>query len=198
MITHSTSQKGFTLIELMVSVAIFSFVVVIALGALLSLSVADRKAETLKSAIDNLSFAMDSMSRAIRTGNTYHCNISTGTITNPQDCSSPGSNTISLITSTGARVYYQLDTSSGTCGQTGTIGCIERSSDGSTWFPITSPDVVIQNSGTLFHVVGTLPGSGDNVQPRVIMTLKGSVQLTATLSTTFSLQSSVTQRIYDQ
>src|SRR4051812_11444285 len=96
--THK-NPRGFTLIEMLVSITLFSVVMVMALGALLSLSVADRRAEALKSSIDNLTFALDSMSRAIRTGNTYHCG-SSGTLSVAQDCTT-GNNYITLITANG-------------------------------------------------------------------------------------------------
>jgi prepilin-type N-terminal cleavage/methylation domain-containing protein len=190
-----TKKRGFTLIELLVSVAIFSIVMVMALGSLLALSAADRKAETLKSAIDNLTFGLDSMSRAIRTGYGYHCG-SGGTLAAPQDCNGTGANYLTFTGSDGKRVYYQLDTTTSVCGQAGTIGCIERSSDGATWLPITSPDLVIQNYGYLFHVVGA--PTGDNVQPKVIMTINATVTVSTNQTTSVHMQTTVTQRIYDQ
>ncbi len=190
-------KRGFTLVELLVSVAIFSVVMTMALGALLALSVADRKAQTMKSAIDNLTFSLDSMTRAMRTGSNYHCGIG-GAPTTPQDCNATGANYITFTQAGGSQVYYQLDTANAaTCGQTtGSVGCIERSSDGVTWYPITSPDIIIQNTGFLFHVVGA--PVGDSLQPKVLVTVSGLVQVSSTQTNTFRMQSSVTQRIYDQ
>src|SRR6185312_12226251 len=95
--------RGFTLIEVMVSVAIFSLVMVIALGALLAISVSDRKAESLKSVINNLNFSLDSLSRSIRTGTSWNC-IST------QDCNSPGGYSLSFVPANGVgRIYYRLE-----------------------------------------------------------------------------------------
>jgi|SRR6185437_4132907 len=204
---NAPTKRGFTLIELMVSVAIFSIVMVMALGGLLSLSVADRKAASLKSAIDNLSFGIDSMSRTIRTGQNYHCG-SGGVDTTPQDCTvlNGGANYLTLLgPGTMGQVYYQLDTSNAaTCGQTaGAVGCLERRLGASgAWIPITSPDIIISsadslgNPYTIFHVIGS--PTGDNIQPQVIITLNGVVQVTPVQKTTFHLQTSVTQRIYDQ
>lgn len=195
---------------MLVSVAIFSIVMTMALGALLALSVADRKAETLKSSIDNVTFALDSMSRAIRTGQTYHCGDFSGTAA--QDCTS-GSNMLTFLASNGIQTYYQLDTDNSVgnrCGQTagGTVGCIERKQTTSLgalitdWTPITSPDVIIQNTEgfALFRVLGSYPGSsGNTIQPRVLMTVSGTVQVSATQPpTAFHMQTFVTQRIYDQ
>ncbi len=194
-------MKGFTLIELLVSVAIFSIVMVMALGALLALSSADRRAETLKSGIDNLTFALDSMSRAIRTGSNYRCG-SGGTITSPQDCAS-GANYISFLASNGVQTSYRLDMvqdNTSQCAQTQLpYGCIERQLGSGVWIPITSPDIVLQNSGFLFHVVGSVPASaGDNIQPKVTITASSTVLISATQRTGVFMQTTVTQRIYDQ
>ncbi len=197
-------SKGFTLIEMLVSVALFSVVMVMALGALLSLSVADRKAEALKSAMDNINFALDSMSRSIRTGYAYHCGSVGG-----QDCPA-GSNTFVFTASTGVQTAYQLESlvkdpsgAAAACGQTTpNVGCIERSVNGGAWAPITAPNVVIQdlsgNGGYLFHVYGSQVGAADNQQPMVIITLSGFTQVSTTQQSTFDLQTVVTQRIYDQ
>lgn len=174
---------------MLVSVALFATVMVMALGALLALSVADRRAEATKSAMDNMTFALDSMSRAIRTGSSYQCN--TGIHVGQADCAAGGTQ-ISFTAATGGTVYYRLDKTTATCGQTGTIGCIERSFDNATWSPITSPDIVITNSA-LFTVLG----QSATVQPTVLITATGIVQLTATQQTPFYMQTTVTQRIYD-
>jgi prepilin-type N-terminal cleavage/methylation domain-containing protein len=194
-------MKGFTLIEMLVSIAIFSIVMVMALGALLALSTADRKAETLKSGIDNLTFALDSMSRAIRTGQNFDCGNQASTA--PTNCPA-GANYFTFLASDGVQTYYQLDTAQdGTslCGQTILpFGCIERKlTSGGTWIPITSPDLVLQNIGFLFYVVGAPPAStGDYIQPKVTITAAASVPVSTTQTTKVFMQTSVTQRIYDQ
>ena len=194
-----TAQKGFTLIELMVSVAIFAIIMVMALGALLSVSAADRKSESLSSVMNNLNFALESMTRAIRTGYDYHCGTTTG-----GDCTTGGT-LLKFTSQDNKAVNYAYDNSSA-CGQTGTVkGCILRSTDGGvSYLPITSPEVIITNaastgSGLEFYLRGSSLGtSGDDSQPNVIITLTGYVQLTATQKTPFSLQTSVTQRLYDR
>jgi prepilin-type N-terminal cleavage/methylation domain-containing protein len=198
-------MKGFTLIELLVSVAIFSIVMVMALGALLALSIADRRAETLKSGIDNLTFALDSMSRSIRTGQNYDCGT-VGSVA-PANCAG-GGNYLAFLSSNGVETYYIFDAAQdGTskCGQTTLpYGCIERSlsyDGGATWstpIPITSPDIVVQNVGSLFHVTGALAGSSDTIQPKATITVNATVQITATQTTAVHMQTSATQRIYDQ
>jgi prepilin-type N-terminal cleavage/methylation domain-containing protein len=70
-IFNKSRQKGFTLIEMIVSMAIFTVVAVIAVGALLKVMDANRKSLNLKTAINNLNFALESMSREMRVGGQY-------------------------------------------------------------------------------------------------------------------------------
>lgn len=82
-----THHKGFTLIELIVSLAVFSFVATIAIGALLMLMSASKRLQGEQSVMTNLSFALDAMTREIRTGTFYYCasgnSINTNSIFNP-------------------------------------------------------------------------------------------------------------------
>lgn len=73
------NKKGFTLIEMMVSLAIFSVVAVIAAGALLRIVDSNRKAQSIQSAMSNLNFALESMTRELRQGTKYYCNSGDGT-----------------------------------------------------------------------------------------------------------------------
>jgi prepilin-type N-terminal cleavage/methylation domain-containing protein len=186
-------KKGFTLIELLVSVAIFTIVMVVALGALLSVSESDRKAQTLKTVTNNLNFALDSMSRAIRTGADYHCGSLSG-----GDCTA-GDTFFAFHTNTGATWAYRWG--SATCANA--LGCIQRSIDGgSTWADITSPEVVVLNpsgaAGLKFFLIGSAAGSADNKQPKVTIALRAYVQQNGTLKTNLNIQTTVTQRLYDQ
>lgn len=66
-------QSGFTLIEMIVSLALFSVVVTVAIGALLVLVQSNDDLQGEQSVMTNLSFALDSMTREIRTGTRYYC-----------------------------------------------------------------------------------------------------------------------------
>ena len=70
-------NTGFTLVEMMVAIAVFSTVMVVAMSALLIVIDANTKARSLKAAVNNVSFALDSISRDMRMGTEYSC--STGT-----------------------------------------------------------------------------------------------------------------------
>lgn len=67
------SQSGFTLVEMIVSLTLFSVVITVTVGALLSLIGSNDQLRSEQSVMTNLAFALDSMSREIRTGVYYNC-----------------------------------------------------------------------------------------------------------------------------
>ena len=83
-------KKGFSLIEMIVAVGIFSVAALIGVTALLSLTVSQRKAIAIQSAYDNMRFGVEVISKDLRTGDIIHCS-SSGVLTMPQDCP-PGVN----------------------------------------------------------------------------------------------------------
>jgi len=80
-----TKTRAFTLVEIIVSLAIFSIVAVVALGALVKIISANNKAQTLQSAMTNLNYAIESISREMRVGKNYYC----GTAFTYDDIASP-------------------------------------------------------------------------------------------------------------
>ncbi len=186
-ITH-TGRSGFTLIEILVSVAIFSIIMTISLGALLSMSEANRKVQVLSSTINNLSFALDSMSRSIRTGDGY-------------PASGSWNSTFLFTAFDGSAVTYCLSDSSGigcgtstscTSGSCRILRSINTGS-GDIFVPLTVPEIQVTKFG--FFVQGTVPS--DKVQPKVSILISGVVPVTSTRNSVFNLQTSITQRMYD-
>ncbi len=72
------NTKGFTIIEMLVSLALFTIVATVATGALLSLIGNNQRLVGEQNAMTTLSFALDSMTREIRTGSEYRCGTSAG------------------------------------------------------------------------------------------------------------------------
>ena len=190
-------NRGFTLIEMMVSVAVFTIVMTVALGALLSMSESDRKAQTIKSVINNINFSVDSMSRSIRTGYIYHCDSSVSPVTSPRDCTGTPSTSFAYRPADSLNtIVYRLETSNAAlCGQPASkVGCIVRSVDGGlNYSPITSAEVYIDTLN--FYVTGTASAV---IQPKVTILISGVVNMNAEQNSVFNLQTSVTQRLYDQ
>lgn len=194
-----SASRGFTLVEMIVAVALFSVVMLVCVGALLSLVTANRKAQALQSVMNNLNVAVDGMVRAIRVGTVYHCG--SGSYTVPADCQN-GSTVFAFEpyheTSQGPVppwIYWYATDENG-------IGRLYKSEDGTaaSGVPITSPDVSI-NSAT-FYVIGSCPIFGssctDNLQPKVLIVIKGTAGASNIKTTsTFHIQATAVQRILD-
>lgn len=65
-------RPGFTLMEVMVSVSIFTLVVVVGIGSLLTINETYRKSQTDRKVIDSLTYTLENMSRRIRTAQEWY------------------------------------------------------------------------------------------------------------------------------
>lgn len=189
-----STTRGFTLVEMLVSVAIFTVIIMVSVNTLLAMVDANKKAQSLRSVMNNLNAAVENMSRSIRVGRTYHCGDIID-ITSPKNCTS-GSSVLAFLPAGGDpalstnRVVYRLNTSTHQ---------IERSLDsGATWIGITAPEVVVNNLA--FYTVGAFTSRGspsDNVQPRVVMVVQGVAGEGEALQSEFNIQTTVSQRLLD-
>ncbi|KND49169.1 MAG: putative Type IV pilus pilin [Parcubacteria bacterium C7867-008] len=178
-----SSRSGFSLIELIVSVGLFAVVMLISTGAYLSLVSLDRKARATNDLVTNLSFAIDTMERSLRTGSDFTC---TGTTPDTgggggEDCRY-GSHTISFTDDLSQSVTYkQLE---GAVQQCVGLSC-------ST---LTDPRVNV--SDVTFYVRGQ--GTTDSIQPWVTYSVKGTITPDAVNGPiTFTIQSTASQRKID-
>jgi prepilin-type N-terminal cleavage/methylation domain-containing protein len=73
MIYPAHRLRGFSLLELIVSLALFSIVMLIVISTYLALISYDREARATNQLVANLSFAVESMVRNMRTGKNYSC-----------------------------------------------------------------------------------------------------------------------------
>lgn len=191
----TTSSKGFTLIEMLVAVAVFSVVMLIAVGSLLTLVDANRKAQAIKSVMNNLNFALESMVRNARVGSNYHCDptdaLPDANIDTPRDCASGGllfafeASDGDPSDPTDQQVYRFIN------------GSIERSDDsGATFIRVTAPEVRIEEMS--FYVIGAPRGDSPlDLQPKMIVTVRGFAGATEKAKTEFSLQAVSSQRVFD-
>ena len=178
------TRGGFSLIELIVSVALFAVVMTASVGTLLALVSANQKAQSLKSVINNLHFALDSMARTIRTGQLYFCadSVSETVPSGTADCAL-GGRTLTLTDDHGVRLAYRYEE-----------GRIERRVGSEGFAGLTAPEVVIDDMQ--FYVTGSTVG--DTVQPTVTISIRGHAGAKPTTDSSFNVQTTVTQRVLDQ
>jgi prepilin-type N-terminal cleavage/methylation domain-containing protein len=214
-------QSGFTLIEAMVAIAIFTIVMVIGISALLSVNNTNKKSQNLRAIIDNLNYVMEDMSRNFKLGSYYHCysttfdpGLSIGSVNDflaeEQDCDSgtvdhEGSLVVALEPMGGIPKNDDTGTANaedqviyvfrpGPSGLT-TECLLEKSTDGGREFvPITTtPDIKIDCARSGFNVYNTQSGSDFAAAPRIVMRISGVVTYKE-VTTSFSLQTSASQR----
>jgi prepilin-type N-terminal cleavage/methylation domain-containing protein len=180
-------NKGFTLIEMMVSIAVFSVVMVTAMGALLSVIDSNNKARSIKTAVNNISFALEGISKKMRMGTDYACGTD-GSNTSQGDCTDGTADIISFKVKDGEYIFYKFDEQIMSC-----ISTIQGRCSG-TYSLLTSPEVILDK--VIFYVLGVTDSKNPAVtrtQPRVIIVIKGTAGNRVKTQTTFDLQTSISQ-----
>lgn len=219
---RSYSQSGFSLIEMIVSLAVFSGVITIAVGALLVLVASNDQLQGEQSVMTNLSFALDSMTREIRTGTAYYCesrtNYSAGgpnnifrggnnldgiVGTDTQDCHTGRSNPSwalhGLTFIEGGNSISGADNSRILYFHDSDAGQLFRRIGTEDPVPITSSGIFIHEAE--FYVTGSEPqsgGSGSHYdQASVTIFIEASATSTAPTNERYQIQTSITQRTLD-
>ncbi len=177
------SRRGFSLIEIMVSLAIFSVVAVVASGAFLKIVDAGKKAQALKAVMNNLNYAIESLSRELRTGTGYACvNASIDATGNCSDTAITFESQRGDTANTADQIVYRYNS---------TEQSLEKSEDsGSTYYPVTAKDVKI--TSMVFVVTGSQ--IGDAIPSKVMIAIQGTTGVKEKLKSDFSLQTSVAER----
>lgn len=188
-------QKGFTLIEMLIAVAIFALVLLVAMGAILTIIDANRKSRTLTTVMNNVTFMLDNLTRTVKSG------------TNMERFNGGGGLRVCAIDLgqndpegfTREYIFYRHNTTDKTIERcvVPTNSCDSAPSSCSGYSPLLSDDVVINDLN--FEVIAdgsvlTDPAEDEaGRQPRVLITVDGVVTENR-VESDFSLQTTVTQR----
>lgn len=186
---RAPSEKGFSLIELMVAVALFAIIMMVAVGALLALVDANRKARALESIMNNLNISLDSMVRSMRMGTEFACG--TASIPDPvSGANCPAGNTTFSFAPFGSdpdiqgeRWVYTFSNGRLYRSKAGGVGAVA----------VTAPEVTIEDMQ--FYVIGTV--RRDTTQPKVVIVVKGTAGVTTKTQSTFYIQATAVQRALD-
>ena len=181
-------QSGFTLVEMIVAVALFSVVMVMGMGALLNVLSANKQNQAIQTAVNNLSLAMEMMSREIRMGYNYHCGDCVGvSCVDTSDCNYDDAIAFEAYNgdpnSPSDQVIFKFENSR-----------LKKSIDGgSSFLDLTAEDLVLE--GSYFAVRGS--DSTDSLQPKVLIVINGEASATSKANSPFNLQTTISQRIID-
>jgi prepilin-type N-terminal cleavage/methylation domain-containing protein len=192
------TPRGYTLLELIVSLGIFSMVMLVVLAAYVTLIHLDRQARATNQLASSLSFGIESMARSIRTGTEYACNQS---VTSP-NCVGGGSSISFCLEGRTCRdgdsdeeylTTYMLK-DDGSIGQ-----CSGDLCTNATAISLTDPRIEITD--LRFFVRGVdaddNPLTNDLAQPSVTFIVAGTMVTDGGETTSFSIQTGATQRLIE-
>ncbi len=192
-----SSQKGFTLIEMLVSVALFTIVMTVGLGVILSVVEGNKKTQSINSVVNNLNSSIDSMVRDMKTGLWYKCDANLPVLPGVSTCtdssvSTPVLSFISTISGGERSVSYHFVPSN----INGTPGYIEKTSCSAAGVcdavptRITSPEVNITDMR--MYVKSGLSGVD---QPGILLIIGGTAKINPATVSNFYLQTFVSRRV---
>ena len=186
-------QAGFTLIEMMVSIAVFMLVMTVAASALLTVIDANRKAQSIKTAINNLNFVLEGVTKDMRMGSQYECLLNG--VFQSSDCEF----------GEGVRYHGPVGNQRFTIryvpADDGVVGYLERcvdsvnaTTDCFDFEPLTAREANITN--VAFYLTGQTNScaSVDRTQPMITMTISGVAGKKENTTSSFSLQTSASER----
>lgn len=169
-------RSGFTLLEMVVSIGIFSVLITITIGAVIAINKAQLKASNIQTVVDNIRFSLESMTKEMRTATDFQPRVP---LAHPQAY---------------AELYFTRSdgTISGYCVEANALKKVTGAPvcAGSA---VTSEDIVVEN--ITFFVIGQDAGPTDG-QPRITIFLTARSSDTR-LETNFHLQTTITPRIRD-
>lgn len=169
---------GFTLLEMVISIGIFSVLVVASIGVTLGVSHAQIKAANIQATLDNIRFGLELVTKEMRTGNGYRLSSA---------CNQNSGEEISFATSGAeSRVYYLEE---------GRLMRLRNSTVCASAQPVMADEVAVER--LRFAISGTTPGFSDG-QPRVTVSMSvRSKSLRDPLESQMDLQTTVVQRLRD-
>ena len=188
------AKRGFTLIEIMVSISIFAVIMVTGIGALLTITRSYETSREESIVSNSIHFAMDSMARDLRIGDSYYAGAfpsSEGSFLDEYRYNDAETTRIINFAGIDSRGYIRYTFEPGGGGP-----YLMRRQVIPGQQPIDSPLLTdfdnIEITNALFRVVGSEPG--DDIQPSVFIYIRGE---DSSDGSDFVLQTLVSQRNLD-
>ena len=210
-------NTGFTILEMMISIGIFTILIVFGVGSLLNANLLHNKSQDMRDIMDNLSFIMEDMSRNIRTGYDYRCFFGTGAnqwdinevqapdLEDPRSCPPGGTYVGHALAFEEARFgtesnvndqwvysiqYDSVDDS---------YDIFKSIDGGDNFVQMNLAEIQMLPSSGIVVIGAEAPstgGGGDEQQPWVTIRLAGVINYKSA-TTPFDLQTTVSQRLID-
>ena len=210
-------KAGFTLVEIMVALMIFTVFITIALSALMISNKSSKKATAIKTAIDNVQYGMELFTRTARLGTMYNCfdaNQSSVIVdtTKGVDCSITYGQGVAFllvdptVTPNQTDLYaYYLENQQ---GDGRIMRCVEKNIFPGGALPTSIPMNLYPNITCAsltaqeididqFELIVTGTDPVDILQPSIKVKIGGIVRTNDNTTTPFSLQTFISQRQYE-
>ena len=192
--TMVQNKKGFTLVELMIAIGLFSVLVAIAAGGFVRALRSERQVAAMMAAESNANIALEEMAREMRTGYLFchdpgaaspnaacsSCSVAVSGQVETWTCPN-----VEFYNANGEKVDYVL--------QNGILERADDAVDGGALQPLTSDSVSITDLG--FTILGNL--EGDHWNPRVTIALGVEPNDTTVTWSTANLETTVSARGID-
>lgn len=192
---NQNKKHAFTLVEIMVAISIFAIIALIVVQAFITADRVNKKAQAMKTVIDNLHFALNTISFNLQQGGTYHCLTSVPSLPPPDpiaglNCRNGGNAIVFRSPKSGdtKTISYKL----GDCNGDGKNEICYWKTGMPDFTPITMKNLEINTMK--FYVSNSESGDG-RVMPRVFFTVSGKAKLGKDVATEFQLQTVVSERI---
>ncbi len=189
-----TTEKGFTILEVMIAMTIFTVVVTIGIGSVLTAINQHYSTQNTRTVMDSLNYSMEDMARNIRLGFNIRCGASplvdsSGMVV-PLSCplASDAHNIVTFNAQDGSVLSYAISTPSSGVSQ------ILKQKGSSAVEIVTPPEVKMDFADSGFTVRGAEPGDG--AQPSVIIRLSGTITYKG-IDSKFAIETAVTPRALD-
>jgi prepilin-type N-terminal cleavage/methylation domain-containing protein len=190
--SNCDNRKGFTLIEIMVSVAIFTIIMTTGIGALVSITNSYRVSQEKKQVNDALNFSLESMTRELRLGQNYYV-PNTGVANSIQNAPQDGDNDSIGFEATGGRGYFIFRHNKNNSSLVReTIG---GESDNNV-SEMTNPDLV-EIIKVSFKVIGTDSSASDDIRQPLVWIRIQAKPTGASNDNISTIQTLVSQRLLD-
>lgn len=161
-------NKGFTLVELLVSIGLFSVITSIAVGGFVGVLRSERQAAGLLAANSNVSLSIEQMAREMRTGHRF-CTLRSCLLSE-----------LNFENARGENISYRLEN-----------GAIERQVNAGVYQKITADNVDVKY--LKFYLQGREVGDGE--QPRITIALGVSSKEPGLSGNIANLQTTVSARL---
>ena len=191
-----SGARGFTLVEVMIAMAIFTIIVTIGIGSVLDAITQHQVTENTRTVMDSLNYVMEDMDRNIRNGTPPRCGADplvdpmTG-VMEPLSCplTTDAHNKISINAQDGTVLTYVI-----TAPTPGSPSEIIKQKGTDAPEVITPPEVQIDFASSGFTVRGA--EAGDGTQPTVVIRLAGTIKYKNT-NAKFAIETTATLRGLD-